>query len=179
MQNVKEQKLKLEQKKNRLIAEETRLKLKERKMRTRHLIEVGGLVTKARLDYLPTNTLYGALLSIAASLENNSGIMSEWTKIGKSKLDEEQTNKHAVILKFDQEPSGEIRKSIREHGLKWNKLRLEWYGYCDTKSLEEAMMTLGYQWTSSPVLPGESTSLNKERDGQNMKYVYVQILERE
>ncbi len=41
MQNVKEQKVKLEQKKNRLIIEETRLKLKERKMRTRHLIEVG------------------------------------------------------------------------------------------------------------------------------------------
>jgi hypothetical protein len=31
MQNVVEQKIKLEQKKNRLIAEETRLKLKERK----------------------------------------------------------------------------------------------------------------------------------------------------
>ena len=39
MQNVVEQKARLEQKKNRLIAEETRLKLKERKMRTRHLIE--------------------------------------------------------------------------------------------------------------------------------------------
>ena len=51
MQNVVEQKVRLEQKKNRLIAEETRLKLKERKMRTRHLIEVGGLVTKAGLDY--------------------------------------------------------------------------------------------------------------------------------
>jgi len=39
-------------------------------------------------------------------------------------------------------------------------------------------MTLGYQWTSSPTLLDESTSLNKERDGQNMKYAYVQILER-
>jgi hypothetical protein len=69
MQNVVEQKIKLEQKKNRLIAEETRLKLKERKMRTRHLIETGGLIVKAELDYLPINTLYGALLSIATSLE--------------------------------------------------------------------------------------------------------------
>ena len=83
MQNVVEQKVRLEQKKNRLIAEETRLKLKERKMRTRHLIEVGGLVTKAGLDYLPTNTLYGALLSIASSLETNQVIKDEWTKIGK------------------------------------------------------------------------------------------------
>jgi len=129
MQNVVEQKVRLEQKKNRLILEETRLKLKERKMRTRHLIEVGGLVTKAGLDYLSTNTLYGALLSIATSLETNQIIKDEWTKIGKTKLDQEQTNKHAVILKFEQEPSSEIRKVIRNHSLKWNKLRQEWYGY--------------------------------------------------
>ena len=129
MQNVVEQKVRLEQKKNRLILEETRLKLKERKMRTRYLIEVGGLVTKAGLDYLPTNTLYGALLSIATSLETNQVIKDEWTKIGKTKLDQEQTNKNAVILKFEQEPSNEIRKVIRNHGLKWNKLRQEWYGY--------------------------------------------------
>ena len=124
-----EQKVKLEQKKNRLAAEETRLNLKERKMRTRHLIEIGGLVTKAGLDYLSTNTLYGALLSIATSLETNQIIKDEWTKIGKTKLDQEQTNKHAVILKFEQEPSSEIRKVIRNHSLKWNKLRQEWYGY--------------------------------------------------
>lgn len=129
MQNVVDQKVRLEQKKNRLIAEETRLKLKERKMRTRHLIEVGGLVTKAGLDYLPTNTLYGALLSIASSLETNQVIKDEWTKIGKTKLDQEQTNKHAVILKFEQEPSSEIRQAVRNYGLKWNKLRTEWYGY--------------------------------------------------
>ena len=130
MQNVNEQKVRLEQKKNRLIAEETRLKLKERKMRTRRLIEVGGLVTKAGLDYLATNTLYGALLSIASSLAANQSIKDEWTKVGKTKLDQEQTDKHAVILKFEQEPNIEIRKTIRNHGLKWNKLREEWYGYC-------------------------------------------------
>ena len=129
MQNVTDQKVKLEQQKNRLIAEEIRLKLKERKMRTRHLIEVGGLVTKAGLDHLPTNTLYGALLSIGESLETNVAIKEQWTKIGKTKLEEEQTNKHAVILKFEQEPSNEIRKVIRNHSLKWNKLRQEWYGY--------------------------------------------------
>jgi len=114
-----------------LIAEETRLKLKERKMRTRHLIEVGGLVTKAGLDYLPTATLYGALLSIAKSAVSDEAVKEQWTKIGKTKLDQEQTDKHAVILKFEQEPSNEIRKTIRNHGLKWNKLRCEWYGYCN------------------------------------------------
>ena len=129
MDKVKQQKVKLEQKKNRLIAEETRLKLKERKMRTRHLIELGGLITKAGLDYLPTNTLYGALISIAQDLETNQAIKDNWTKIGKTQLDQEQKNNHAVILKFEQEQGDDIRKIIRNHGLKWNKLRLEWYGY--------------------------------------------------
>jgi hypothetical protein len=114
-------------------------------MRTRHLIEVGGLVTKAGLDYLPTNTLYGALLSIASSLETNQTIKDEWTKIGKTKLDQEQINKHAVILKFEQEPSSEIRKTIRNHGLKWNKLRKEWYGFVsDLDSLKVELSTAAY-----------------------------------
>ena len=64
MQNVEEQKKRLEQKKHRLSIEETKLKLKERKARTRHLIENGGLITKAGLDHLPSNALYGALLSL-------------------------------------------------------------------------------------------------------------------
>ena len=146
MQNVVEQKVRLEQKKNRLIAEETRLKLKERKMRTRVLIEVGGLVTKAGLDYLSTNTLYGALLSIASSVENDPAIKDQWTKIGKTKLDQEQTDKHAVILKFEQEPSSEIRTAVRNHGLKWNKLRCEWYGYCNNvDSLKNDLGAIKYQ----------------------------------
>ena len=146
MDNVEQQKLKLEQKKNRLVAEETRLKLKERKMRTRHLIAIGGLVTKAGLDYLPTNTLYGALLSIAKTLETNQAIKDEWTKLGKTKLDQEQTDKHAVILKFEQEPSSEIRTIVRNHGLKWNKLRCEWYGYCNNvDSLKNDLGAIKYQ----------------------------------
>ena len=146
MDNVEQQKLKLEQKKNRLVAEETRLKLKERKMRTRHLIAIGGLITKAGLDYLPTNTLYGALLSIAKTLETNQAIKDEWTKLGKTKLDQEQTDKHAVILKFEQEPSSEIRTIVRNHGLKWNKLRCEWYGYCNNvDSLKNDLGAIKYQ----------------------------------
>ena len=141
-----EQKVKLEQKKNRLAAEETKLKLKERKMRTRHLIEVGGLVTKAGLDYLPTNTLYGALLSLALSLESNQSIKDEWTKLGKDKLDQEQVQKQAVILKFEQQPSSEIRQTIRKHGMKWNRLRQEWWGFItNIDSLQNDLGTIKYK----------------------------------
>lgn len=145
-QKVTEQKVRLEQKKNRLAAEETKLKLKEQKMRTRHLIEVGGLVTKAGLDYLPTNTLYGALLSLALSLESNQSIRDEWTKLGKTKLDQERQNKIALILKFEKQPDSEIRQSIRNCGLKWNKYREEWYGdISDLNSLKKDLGSLEYK----------------------------------
>ena len=128
MNNVEEQKKRLEQKKNRLAAEETRLKLKERKARTRHLIEVGGLVAKANLDTLPTNTLYGAMLSLNKKLDDNPDIRNSWTIIGKEQLDKEDRATTPVILTFSAQPEKDIRNQIRALGLRWNQFRSEWYG---------------------------------------------------
>ena len=61
MDNVIKQRLKLQQKKAKIITEEAKLKIIERKVRTRRLIELGGLIAKAKLDDLPTNSLFGAL----------------------------------------------------------------------------------------------------------------------
>lgn len=134
MKNVKEQKLKLEQKKNRLAAEEIKLKLKERKARTRHLIELGGLIVKANLDHLPTNALYGALLWLQTSLEQDNKIQNTWTKLGKEKLGSEKQERTAVIVKFKDEPDKSIRDVLRDHTLKFNRFRQEWYGF--TTNLE-------------------------------------------
>jgi len=140
MNNVEKQKLRLQQKKNRLAAEEIKLSIKERKMRTRHLIEVGGLVVKAGLDHLSTNTLYGALLSLKNKLEHNNNIKEEWTNTGKTAFREEEQARTAVILKLAEKPSKETRDHIRSHGLKWNHLREEWYGYIlDLPSLKTAI----------------------------------------
>ncbi len=145
MQAVTTQKLRLEQKKNRLAIEETKLKLKERKMRTRHLIELGGLIVKAELDHLPTNTLYGSLLSLKDSLTSQSNIKDQWTKTGKTAFDQEQQQKTAVILKLAEKPSLEIRSHIRSHSLKWNHLRNEWYGYVlDIQNLKNGLGDLKY-----------------------------------
>ena len=89
MQNVEEQKLKIEQKKARVAMEETKLKLKERKMRTKALIQQGGLITKAGLDHLPTNALYGALLSIKKDLDDNENLLSAWIVKGNAAFNAE------------------------------------------------------------------------------------------
>lgn len=130
MKNVEEQKKKLEQKKNRLSIEETKLKLKERKARTRHLIENGGLITKAGLDHLPSNALYGALLSLKDQLDKNKEIMAAWGVKGDAAFNEEQQKFTPVILTFENQPDKEIRDQVRSLGLRWNKFRKEWYGTC-------------------------------------------------
>ena len=141
MQNVVEQKVRLEQKKNRSIAEETRLKLKERKMRTRVLIEKGGLVTKAGLDHLPTNALYGALLSLKKQLDDNENHISNWGVQGNAAFNEESKKTTPIILKFDDEPNSDIREFVRSHGLRFNRFRLEWYG--NVTALDELKNSLG------------------------------------
>jgi len=137
MEDVQKLKTKLQQKKNRIAAEETRLNIKERKMRTRHLIEVGGLVVKAELDHLPTNTLYGALLSLKKDLSKNESLQKQWTELGKDILNKEEQSKQAVILTLTEKPSQEIRNHIRSHGLKWNNVRAEWYGYVTDLDLQK------------------------------------------
>jgi len=128
VQNIDKQKEKLEQKKNRLVLEEIKLKLKERKARTRHLIEVGGVVAKAGLDHLSTNTLYGALRSIKETMDNDSSVLTKWTKIGDELFSAEQDIFTSVIISFESQPDKTIRDQIRLQGLRWNKFRQEWYG---------------------------------------------------
>ena len=60
----------------------------ERRRRTRHLIELGGLVVKAGIVDLTNDdraTIYGALLWIAEKLNSEDGEHARgiWTKLGK------------------------------------------------------------------------------------------------
>lgn len=146
MNKVEEQKVRLSQKKTRIAAEEMRLKLKERKMRTRHLIEVGGLVVKADLDYLPTNTLYGALLSLQKEIKSNPKIQEDWTKVGKEKFNQEHVENTPIIIQFEEDPKQEIKTTVREFGLRFNRFRSEWYGNCsDLDGLKSKLKNTKYK----------------------------------
>ncbi|KJV55111.1 conjugal transfer TraD family protein [Orientia chuto str. Dubai] len=52
--------------------EELNLKDKESRMRTRRLIEIGGLAVKAKIDHLPTNSLFGAFIYLKDTLNTTS-----------------------------------------------------------------------------------------------------------
>ncbi|MFN3225112.1 MAG: conjugal transfer protein TraD [Hyphomicrobiales bacterium] len=64
----------------------------ERRKRTRHLIELGGLIVKARLVDLTGDDralIYGALLWMAEKLKSEGGEHARqvWTKTGKKVFD--------------------------------------------------------------------------------------------
>lgn len=67
----------------------------KRRERTRHLIELGGLVVKAGLVDLTDDdraTLYGALLTVAAKLqgEERANALALWQRKGKRAFEAEQ-----------------------------------------------------------------------------------------
>ena len=79
--NLIEKRKKLEQRKNRLKQLESALNVQERKNRTRRLIELGGLVSKAQLENWSANALLGALLSLKEK-ELDVSQMNTWAHKG-------------------------------------------------------------------------------------------------
>ena len=65
-----------------------------RRERTRHLIELGGLVQKAGLVDLADDdraTLYGAMLELAAKARDDGDVLVLWKRRGKRAFDAEET----------------------------------------------------------------------------------------
>lgn len=120
----------LTQKMNKLKEQEAKIKELERKSRNRKIFELGGLVEKAQLDLLNTNQLYGAFLEIAEKAKNVE-VLKNWELKGGAAFNSDAKEKgEAVVVTFTEKPSLEIRKQIREFGLKWNSFREEWQGLC-------------------------------------------------
>lgn len=143
---IEKRKRNLEQRKNRLKQLEASLNAQERKKRTRRLIEIGGLATKANLEDWNSNALLGAFLSIKEK-ESNKKQMEAWVyKDGAAFAEDKAKNLTSrkqgspVIIKFETPPSEETRASLKSLGLKWNALRQEWEGYAKIDELKELLM---------------------------------------
>lgn len=71
---------------------DTREWVMQRRERTRHLIELGGLVQKAGLVDLTDDdraTLYGAMLELAAKVRDDRDMLALWKRRGKHAFDVE------------------------------------------------------------------------------------------
>lgn len=78
---LEKRKKSIEQRVNRLRLQEAVLNVQLRKKRTRRLIELGDLVSKAQLEDWNANTLLGALLFLKEQ-ESNAMKLEEWTYKG-------------------------------------------------------------------------------------------------
>jgi hypothetical protein len=120
-----------EQQKARLAEQEAKLKTAERKVRTRRLIEAGGLVDKAGLLDLDANALYGALLSLRDGADNKDQV-SKWAALGgrtfarEARLRDE--GKEVIVITFPQALTKEATAPLRAAGFRFNKVMQHWEG---------------------------------------------------
>jgi len=78
-----QRKIKFEEAKlNRLKLLQSKQQFQERRQATRKKIELGGLVIKAKIDYLPKDSLLGALVHIAEQLELDQTLESLFQQKG-------------------------------------------------------------------------------------------------
>jgi hypothetical protein len=120
-----------EQQKAKLAEAEARLKLDERKQRTRRLIEAGALVEKVGLLELDSNALYGALLSLREGADNAAQV-EQWAALGgrtfahEARLRDE--GRQPVLLTFSAPLAKEATAALRKAGFRYSKVMQHWEG---------------------------------------------------
>ena len=104
----------------------TKVKIQEHNI-DNSLLKKSQFITKAGLDHLPDNALFGALLSLGEQLNDNENIISSWIVHGNQAFNKEKQCNN-VICKFTSHPAREVRDFIKSIGLNWNKLTKRWEG---------------------------------------------------
>jgi hypothetical protein len=131
--------------------EEARLRTIQRKMRTRGLIEMGGLVVKAGLDELPPTALYAALLRIAAEVKNPETI-ALWEREGARHFQAEEDARIAAVARFPAIIERDLAAALRKLGFRWNRIVEQWEGKVDFTEAKQTVETAG--GSIQPVRPG-------------------------
>ncbi len=118
-----------EQSKARLAEAEAKLKLDERRQRTRRLIEAGALVEKAALLELDSNALYGALLSLRDGADNP---VEQWAMLGGRAFLREASardeGKEPLVLTFGVVLGKDAVATLRKAGFRYSRVMQHWEG---------------------------------------------------
>jgi hypothetical protein len=120
-----------EQSKARLAEAEAKLKLDERKQRTRRLVEAGALVEKTGLLELETNALYGSLLSLRDGADNAKQV-EQWAALGGRAFVREararDEGKEPVLLVFTTALAKDVTTVLRKAGFRYSPVMQHWEG---------------------------------------------------
>lgn len=119
--------------------------IKDRKIRTRRLIELGGIVVKAKMDHLDADLLLGALIYAKEQLSDIPNLDQAYAKLGAIAFKKAKGLRDKVVVRFKDKPDTSIRQKIRSLGLKWDYKAQEWHGYIsDMDQLKEALQGFSY-----------------------------------
>jgi hypothetical protein len=120
-----------EQQKAKLAEAEARLKLDERRQRTRRLVEAGALVEKTGLLDLDSNALYGALLSLRDGADDKAQV-EKWMALGGRTFAREakarDEGKEPLLLTFPAPLAKDATTALRKAGFRYSKVMQHWEG---------------------------------------------------
>jgi hypothetical protein len=145
----------LEQQKARLAEQEAKIRTDERKQRTKRLIEAGTLVEQAGLLDFNADTLYGALLALAESAQDESQVAA-WASAGNKALDRQMKvageTAEALTVTFPAALPTAFSTRLRAASLRWNKVLQHWEGLADHASV--AALAAEHDGTVSRITKG-------------------------
>ena len=132
--------------KAKLAEQEARLRDAERRVRTRRLIEAGGLIDKAGLLDLDSNALYGALLSLRDGADDKDQL-TRWAALGGRAFDREarlrDEGKEAIVLTFPAPLTKDVTATLRQAGFRFSKVLRHWEGLARFDEAEVVVSTHG------------------------------------
>lgn len=129
-------------KKAKVEQEAARLKLAQRKARTRDLIALGGLVAKAGLADLSTTALYAAFKRLAAEAQDPAKV-TLWEREGGRLFEAEDSACVLAVARFPDKLPPDITAALRALGFRRNKMLNQWEGRVDYLAAESLVKEAG------------------------------------
>lgn len=114
----------LAEKKQKLKFQERQLHEKSRKQKTKRMIEVGSIASKFGIDVFDDQTITGAFAEIQE--KSQPAQLEIWKKKGEALSKRSLT---PLLVSFGQEPSDDVKMTLKTLRFKWNSMLRLWQGY--------------------------------------------------
>ena len=128
-EQIEKEKQKLRNQAQLLYQKQVELRLKEKKLKEKHLYDMGRGAKKAGVDFLSDEEFLGAMLYLYEMIEKDSDIAKTFRQKGEDFLERENRGKTAVVIEIAYKDYTDNKAIFRKHNFKFNSLRKEFYGY--------------------------------------------------
>lgn len=135
---LENKKKKLDNQKKKLLLKEKILREQEKKKEVLKFQDLGRLAKLANITHLDDQVLLGAFIEISKKATDYNQI-SAWKKTSSEVLNNNHENTKIYAISFKEEPSPEIKESLKKMNFKWNKFRKEFYGSANLETLKSLL----------------------------------------